>query len=90
MIADPQFDQLLAEAVAAPFSGWDFSWLAGRRVEEGGDVWDYKERARKLVRQTASLLDLGTGGGERLSELAPFPLLAVATEAKSMRFISSH
>jgi SAM-dependent methyltransferase len=81
MIADPEFDQLLAEAVAAPFSGWDFSWLEGRRVEEGEDNWDYEERARKLVSQVASLVDLGTGGGERLSELGPFPPVAVATEA---------
>ena len=33
MLADPEFDQLLAEAVAVPFSGWDFTWLAGRRVK---------------------------------------------------------
>ena len=80
MLADPEFDQLLAEAVAVPFSGWDSSWLAGRRVEEGGDDWGYEERARKLVRQTASLLDLGTGGGEHL----------LFSQAKSIRFISSH
>ncbi len=30
MILDAEFDRLIAEAVAAPFSGWDFSWLAGR------------------------------------------------------------
>src|SRR5205809_7761568 len=28
---DPEFDRLVAEAVAAPFSGWDFSWLGDRR-----------------------------------------------------------
>lgn len=81
MGTDPEFDQLLAEAEGAPFSGWDFSWLEGRRVEEGEDNWDYEERARKLVRRAASLVDLGTGGGERLSRLGPFPPLAVATEA---------
>lgn len=42
-------------------------------------VWDYKERARKRMQSAASLLDLGTGGGERLSRLGPFPPLAVAT-----------
>ncbi|HET8850964.1 MAG TPA: hypothetical protein VFN02_00410 [Ktedonobacteraceae bacterium] len=80
---DPEFDRLLAEAVAAPFSGWDFSWLEGRRVEEADSetVWDYEERARKRMQSAASLLDLGTGGGERLSRLGPFPPLAVATEA---------
>jgi len=81
MGADPEFDQLLAEAVAAPFSGWDFSCLAGRRVEEEVSGWDYEERARKRVQTTAALLDLGTGGGERLSQLGPFPALAIATEA---------
>lgn len=65
MGTDPEFDQLLAEAEGAPFSGWDFSWLEGRRVEKGEDYWDYEERARKLV-------DLGIGGGERLSRLGPF------------------
>ena len=68
MDQDPEFDQLLAKAVAAPFSGWDFSWLEGRRIEEVEVVWDYEERARQLVRSVASLLDLGTGGGERLSQ----------------------
>lgn len=81
MDQDPEFDQLLAKAVAAPFSGWDFSWLEGRRIEEVEVVWDYEERARQLVRSVASLLDLGTGGGERLSQLGPFPPHAVATEA---------
>src|SRR5215470_4523817 len=81
MNADPEFDQLLAEAQAAPFSGWDFSWLEGRRVEEGEDDWDYEERARRLIQRAASLIDLGTGGGERLSRLGSFPALAVATEA---------
>jgi SAM-dependent methyltransferase len=83
MMHDPEFDRLIAEAVAAPFCGWDFSRLEGRRVEEEDTetVWDYEERARKLVQSVASLLDLGTGGGERLSLLGPFPPLAVATEA---------
>ena len=81
MGVDPEFDRLLAEAVAAPFSGWDFSWLEGRRVEEEETGWDYEERARTLVRRVASLIDLGTGGGERLSQLGPFPPVAVATEA---------
>src|SRR5215472_2712762 len=81
MDADPEFDQLLDEAMTAPFCGWDFSWLAGRRVEEEDSRWDYDERARKLIQHAASLVDLGTGGGERLSQLGPFPSLAVATEA---------
>src|SRR5438034_10775741 len=83
MMDDPEFDRLLAEAVAAPFSGWDFSWLEGRRVEEEDTqtTWDYDERPRKRIQAAAFLLDLGTGGGARLSQLGPFPPLAVATEA---------
>ena len=75
MSVDPEFDRLIAEAVAAPFSGWDFSWLEGRRVEEEETGWDYEERARTLVRRVASLIDLGkcphryptpaTAGGDR-------------------------
>jgi hypothetical protein len=61
MIGDPEFNQLLAEAMAAPFSRWDFSWLEGRRTEEVEAIWDDEERAHKLVRSVASLLDLGTG-----------------------------
>jgi len=81
MSTDPEFDQRVTEALAAPFSGWDFSWLEGRRVEQGEDGWDYEERAQRLIKRVVSLLDLGTGGGERLSRLGPFPPLAVATEA---------
>src|SRR5215472_1563386 len=81
MDADPEFDQLLDEAMTAPFCGWDFSWLAGRRREEEDSRWDYEERARKLIQRAASLVDLGTGGGERLSQLGPFPPRVVATEA---------
>src|SRR5258708_13228618 len=83
MMDEREFDRLLAEAMEAPFSGWDFSWLEGRRVEEEDTetTWDYDERARKRIQSAASLLDLGTGGGERLSRLGPFPPFAVATEA---------
>jgi hypothetical protein len=28
------FDDLVAEAVAVEVSGWDFSWLDGRAIEE--------------------------------------------------------
>jgi hypothetical protein len=30
----PDFAELEAEALAAPFSGWDFSWLDRRSVNE--------------------------------------------------------
>jgi hypothetical protein len=28
------FDELVAEATAAPFTGWDFSWLDARSTTE--------------------------------------------------------
>ncbi|MGH3967715.1 MAG: SAM-dependent methyltransferase, partial [Mycobacterium sp.] len=28
------FDELVAQAAAAPVHGWDFSWLDGRATEE--------------------------------------------------------
>ncbi len=82
---DPDFERLVAEAVAAPFSGWDLSWLESRRTTSGdqpGQLMDlYDTRARELVAGATAVLDLGTGGGERLARCAPFPSLAIATEA---------
>lgn len=74
------FDQLVAEAEAAPFSGWDFSYLQGRVHEETAS-WDYTSLVRGRFQRVSSLLDLGTGGGELLSRLAPLPATTVATEA---------
>jgi SAM-dependent methyltransferase len=64
----------------APFSGWDFSYLEGRLLDEN-PPWDYVEMARQLVQKSRALLDIGTGGGEVLALLAPFPRHAVATES---------
>lgn len=62
-----------------PFVGWDFSYLKGRGLDEKPS-WDYKKIAKELLDKTTSVLDMGTGGGEVLSSLAPFPKHAVATE----------
>jgi SAM-dependent methyltransferase/uncharacterized protein YbaR (Trm112 family) len=82
---DPEFDRLVAEALAAPFSGWDWSWLDNRRIngrDPQGDLADlYDARAPSLVALASGVLDLGTGGGERLAAYGPFPSIAVATEA---------
>jgi uncharacterized protein YbaR (Trm112 family) len=82
---DDEFERLIGEALQAPFSGWDFSWLEGRQVhipDPRGDIdMDYEGRARACVAKASAVLDLGTGGGEVLSRLAPFPKVAVATEA---------
>ncbi|UCH42958.1 MAG: class I SAM-dependent methyltransferase [Dehalococcoidales bacterium] len=63
----------------APFKGWDFSYLDGRWLE-GQPSWDYITLARQLVQKSKSVLDMGTGGGERFASLAPFPKHATAVE----------
>ena len=51
-----------------PFTGWDFSYLADRMVQEL-PAWSYASRAAELMRQAGSVLELGTGGGERFLQL---------------------
>jgi len=63
-----------------PFSGWDFSYLRGRMVDEK-PPWSYAARAAKLMDGASSLLDMGTGGGERLLALREhWPEKVVVTE----------
>ncbi len=63
-----------------PFTGWDFSHLDGRMVEDQVP-WSYSTRAAQLMRQSRSVLDLGTGGGERLLKLCDhWPPKVVVTE----------
>lgn len=63
-----------------PFSGWDFSHLDGRMIEEQAP-WSYSSRAAELMRHASSVIDLGTGGGERLLKLHDhWPKKVVATE----------
>ena len=77
---DNDVEGLLAAAERQPFSGWDFSWLAGRmRIEPL--PWDFEALAAERARASPDLLDMGTGGGERLSRLPVRPALTVATEA---------
>lgn len=48
--------------------GWDFS-----RVREDRDPvpWEYGDLVRRYLRPTTRVLDIGTGGGEKLLSLAP-------------------
>jgi SAM-dependent methyltransferase len=63
-----------------PFSGWDFSHLDDRMIEEQAP-WSYTTRASELMRQIHSVIDLGTGGGERFLKLQNFwPAKVVVTE----------
>ena len=63
-----------------PFSGWDFSYLNNRMLEEQPD-WSYSARAIELMKQSSSVIDLDTGGGERFLELREhWPQKVVVTE----------
>ncbi|WP_181958443.1 class I SAM-dependent methyltransferase [Nonomuraea diastatica] len=74
------YDELIREALATPFEGWDFAVFRGRMTMAGDLPWDYEGMVRERLPGTASLLDLGTGGGELLASLAPLPPRTVATE----------
>lgn len=74
------FEQLAAEAQAADISGWDFSWLAGRATADPLP-WNYRDQVARYAAAASIMLDMGTGGGEWLSRLAPRPARTVATEA---------
>jgi SAM-dependent methyltransferase len=76
----PEYDELVGEAEGVTLVGWEFGWQDGRAV--GFDPsWSFPELARPLIRRAASLLDLDTGGGELLAELAPLPAHTVAVES---------
>ena len=63
-----------------PVSGWDFSELAGRHLEQH-PPWSYDDLARVVLRGRERALDMGTGGGEVLRRLADaLPPETVATE----------
>ena len=63
-----------------PFSGWDFSHLRGRCIEDT-PPWSYESMVRELLPRASSVLDLGTGGGEKLRSFRDvLPRRTVATE----------
>jgi SAM-dependent methyltransferase len=51
-----------------PFAGWDFYYLEGRMIEEQ-PPWSYPDLAAERMRRASAMLDMGTGGGERLLAL---------------------
>ena len=64
---------------ARSFSGWS-DYPRSRRLGPPPS-WSYEERARDLLRTARSVVDLGTGGGERFGDyLGAYPGRAVATE----------
>jgi SAM-dependent methyltransferase len=85
----PLFERLLREAWEHDFSGWDWSYLDGRMVESPL-TWDYRKMVFDQSRSVQSLLDIGTGGGEFLATLQPFPPQIFATESYLPNFEVAH
>jgi len=76
---DDRFNALITEAQQAHFSGWDFSWLAGRS-QSTSPPWDFRQLVMDYIDYSEAMLDMETGGGEFLSQLPKRPLLTCATE----------
>ncbi|MBO1580430.1 class I SAM-dependent methyltransferase [Bacillus sp. XF8] len=71
----------LLENANKSFSGWDFSFITETdRMKSQLLSWSYGSMAFSLIQNTTSVLDMGTGGGEFLSLLRPFPSTIYATE----------
>ena len=69
-----------------PFSGWDFSYLDGR-IKQEREPWSYLGRAAELMDRSSSVIDLDTGGGEKLLSLRDhWPARVVATEDYAPNF----
>ena len=63
-----------------PFTGWDFSYLTDRWLEEA-PPWSYLDMVRDLMMSARAVLDLGTGGGEKLLGFKDiFPRRVAVTE----------
>ncbi|MCK6076634.1 class I SAM-dependent methyltransferase [Paenibacillus silvae] len=75
-----RFESGLTEA-SQPFLGWDFGYITGSgRLQSGVLPWSYGTIARRHIQNAKRLLDMGTGGGELLCNLAPLPAYSCATE----------
>ncbi len=67
------------EVYARPVSGWDFGELQG--VTQDDTPWSYSQVVREALSEAASALDIGTGGGEFLLQIAhALPPDTTATE----------
>jgi SAM-dependent methyltransferase len=66
-VARSSAERLLDEALTVPFHGWDFSVLGDRLVLEP-PPWSFERIVDDAASRAASMLDMGTGGGEWLSK----------------------
>jgi hypothetical protein len=76
----PDPDQLLEEALATEFEGWDFTRMGSRLILEPPS-WDFGEIVAESATMATTMLDMGTGGGEWLSLLRARAPVTVATES---------
>lgn len=76
---DATFEALVAEGERAPIGAWDFSWLAGRAVEERPS-WHYFDLVVERASAVATLLEIQAGVGAMIGNLPDAPSLSVATE----------
>lgn len=75
------FEHLMDEIDSFNFSGWDFSYITETgRMQEAPVRWNYFSRIKPYLYNVERLLDLGTGGGERLSRFTPLPRETYASE----------
>jgi hypothetical protein len=75
------FETYLEQAISTPFTGWNFEYLTktGRMVE-APVKWNYYNIVLPFLLRTENMLDMGTGGGEVLSQFQPLPMTTFATE----------
>ena len=78
-MASSSAEQLLQQALDIPFRGWDFSVLGDRLMLEP-PPWSFEQIVDDAAVRAASMLDMGTGGGEWLSKRR-HPDRTVATES---------
>ncbi len=79
LMARQSAEQLLREALDIPFHGWDFSVLGDRLVLEP-PPWSFEQIVDDEAGRAAFMLDMGTAGGEWLSNRR-YPARTVATES---------
>lgn len=75
------FDEQVALAASAPFTGWDFRWMNARTTLTRPLPWSMSDEVSALAAGARRMLDLGTGGGEWLSGLGARPERTAATES---------
>jgi SAM-dependent methyltransferase len=79
-LTDAAFEALLAEGMGVDVeAAWGVGFLTGRYLH-GVPPWTWPELAGPLMRRADRALDMGTGDGSALAELAPFASLTVAYE----------